>query len=270
MKRLGIDMLTVFGMPPVEHVMLAADLSCAHISTGLGPVPWKLDSFPQWSLRDDAAHRREMIAVMRDRGVSITLAEGFIIRPGIDVKDYGADLDLVAQMGARKASTVCMDPDLARDLDQLATLANLTAERGMGLTLEFARPHAINTLQKALSAVDQIGKANVSLVIDAMHFFRSGGSIADLAHVSPQLIGYVQLCDVPLVPPHEDYYREACFDRRCPGDGELPLRQLLAAVPRDIPIGLEVPMLSQINAGIGIRTLAERLVRASHPLLEGL
>jgi hypothetical protein len=35
MNRLGLEMLTLLGMPPVEHVRLAADLGCVSISTGL-------------------------------------------------------------------------------------------------------------------------------------------------------------------------------------------------------------------------------------------
>jgi sugar phosphate isomerase/epimerase len=269
-KRLGIDLLTVFGMPPVEHVTLAANLGCSHISTGLTAVPWKLDGFPHWSLRDDLALRREMIAVLRDRGVSIALVEGFTIRPGIEARHYAADLDLSAKLEARRANTICMEPDQSRARDQLAALAELTAERGMGLTLEFAPPHAINTLEKALSALCQVGKQNVSLVIDAMHFFRSGGSVAELAEVDPHLIGYVQLCDVPLAPPHEDYFREACFDRQCPGEGELPLDAFLLSLPHDAPIGLEIPMLSRVKAGERLTVLVERAVDASHRLLDGL
>jgi hypothetical protein len=29
-QRFGIDVQTIFGMPPVEHVNLAADLGCGH------------------------------------------------------------------------------------------------------------------------------------------------------------------------------------------------------------------------------------------------
>jgi len=268
-QRLGIELLTVFGLPPVEHVTLAADLGCGHISTGLTALPWKLDGFPQWSLRDDAQLRREMTAAMRERGVSIAIAEGFNIRPGGDVRDQAPDLDLAAELGALRANTICMEPDLARARDQLATLAELTASRGMGLTLEFAPPHTINTLQMALSAVREAGKPNVSLVIDAMHFFRSGGSVEELAQLDPQLIGHVQLCDVPLVPPHDDYFREACFDRKIPGEGELPLREFVGVLPRDAAIGLEVPMQSRLLAGEDLAGLVKHIVQRSTALLEG-
>jgi hypothetical protein len=38
-ERLGIEFLSVFGLPPVEFVNLAADLGCRYISTGLRSAP---------------------------------------------------------------------------------------------------------------------------------------------------------------------------------------------------------------------------------------
>jgi sugar phosphate isomerase/epimerase len=88
------------------------------------------------------------------------------------------------------------------------------------------------------------------LLIDAMHFFRSGGTAAELAALDPQLIGYAQLCDVPRKPIVQDYMKEAMFGRMVPGSGELPLAEFVRALPRDVPIGLEIPMLAQAESGI--------------------
>ena len=35
MDRLGIEMLSVFGMPPIEFVHLTADLGCRYITTSM-------------------------------------------------------------------------------------------------------------------------------------------------------------------------------------------------------------------------------------------
>jgi hypothetical protein len=44
MRAIGIEYINVFGLPPVEFVNLAADLGCAHIGTGLLPMPlWNED-----------------------------------------------------------------------------------------------------------------------------------------------------------------------------------------------------------------------------------
>lgn len=267
MSRLGLDLQTMFGMPPVEQVVLAANLDCSYFSTGLGPVPWKLDRFPDWSLRENTGLRRDLIAVMRDRGVALALGEGCIVRAGVDVQDYAVDLDLFAELGARQISTVTMEPDVSRAQAQLALLAELADQRGMGLLLEFAPPHSINTFEKALSAIRRIGKPNARLTIDAMHFFRSGGTIEQLAAAGGGCIGHIQLCDVPLVPTTHDYYQEACFSRKMPGEGDLPLRALLAALPRDIPVGLEIPMQARIGAEGSLEALVARAVALARDLL---
>ena len=267
MTRLGLDGQTMFGMPPVEHVTLAADLGCGHISMGLGPVPWKLERFPDWSLRTDGALRRKTIAAMRERNVLFAQGEGCIVRAGIDVQQYASDLDLFAELGALQISTVAMEPDPARAESQLALLAEMADQRGMGLTLEFAPPHSINTFERALSAIRVIAKPNVRLTIDAMHFFRSGGSLGEIVRAGGECVGHLQLCDVPLSATIDDYYQEACFSRRMPGEGELPLRALLAAVPKDVRVGLEIPMQARIGTEASLETLVGRAVKLARALL---
>lgn len=268
MKRLGLDGQTMFGMPPIEHIMLAADLECGHISTGLTPVPWKLQRFPQWSLRDNRVMRREMIAAMRDRSVVFAQGDGCIVRAGLDVRTYASDLDLFAELGALQISTVAMEPDTSRAHAQLALLAEMAGQRGMGLTLEFAPPHSINTFEKALAAIRIIAKPNVRLTIDAMHFFRSGGSLDQLEFAGGSGgVGHVQLCDVPLSPTIDDYYQEACFERRLPGEGDLPLLALLAVVPKDVRVGLEIPMRARIGTEGGLEALVARAVALARDLL---
>lgn len=266
-SRLGIDAQTVFGMPPVEHVDLAANLGCSHISTGLVAIPWRLQRFPAWSLRDDVGLRRELAAALRDRGVSISQAEGFSIRPTTNVDSYIPDLDIFAELGARRASGVCTEQDTSRALDLLAALADLTAERGMGFSLEFAPPHTIGNLAEAHAALVALEKSNVRLVIDAMHFFRSGGTLDELRALPPNLIGYVQLCDVSRLPLHDDYLKEACFERRAPGDGELPLSEFCAALPATVEVGIEVPTLEHAKEAIQHRDFVKRATASARRLL---
>ena len=83
-----------------------------------------------------------------------------------------------------------------------------------------------------------------------MHLIRSGASAADLAALDPSLISYAQLCDVPLKSPYPSYGYEAAFERLCPGEGELPLKDIIAALPKDVTIGLEIPMLAKAEAGL--------------------
>jgi sugar phosphate isomerase/epimerase len=268
MSRLGVELLSVFGMNPVEQVTLAADLGCGHISTGLTPFPVNPHGYAPWSLKDDAALRREMVAVMRDRGVGVSLGEGFAVRPGVEVRDRGRDLDIMAELGAACLGGVAMDPDPARVIDQFGALAEMAQARDLKVTIEFAPGLAVSTLDQALALVAQVDRANFRVLVDAMHFFRSGGDVAALAAIDPNLIGYAQLCDCPRVAVDSDYMREATFDRLPPGEGELPLADFVRALPDDVVIGLELPMLARAQAGEAPMERLRPAVEAARRLIE--
>lgn len=270
-NRLGIEMLTLLGMPPVEHVKLAGELGCVAISTGLTGLPLSMFGitdfapYPAWSLESDPALRRDLKAAMRDTGVHIGLGEGFRVRTDGDVADRAAQLDIMAELGARRINAVSMEPDMARTHDQLATLADMVIARGMMFTIEFAPPNAINSVPSALAAIAHIGAGKAKLLLDAMHFFRSGATVADLRALDPTLIGYAQLCDAPRTSDGA-YMQEAMFARMVPGEGELPLRDWVAALPGDLEIGLEVPIIADLRAGLSPRDHAARLVAAARAL----
>jgi sugar phosphate isomerase/epimerase len=268
MKRLGLELLTLLGMPPVEHVRLAAELGCVSISTGLSGLPlarfgYADIGYPAWSLEQDPSLRRELKAALRDTGVHIGLAEGFGVRPGADLRDRGAALDIMAELGARRVNAVSMEPDMARTLDQLAILGAMVTMRGMQFVVEFAPTNAIDSLAGAVAAADHVGRDRCKIMLDSMHFFRSGATLDDLTALDDSLIGYAQLCDVPLASKGASYLQEAMFERMVPGTGELPLREWIAALPVDLEIGLEVPMIAVLQTGSGVRDHAARVVRAA-------
>jgi sugar phosphate isomerase/epimerase len=264
MRRLGVEQLTVLGLTPLEFVNLVADLGCNCISTGLSGMP----GYTSFSLRDDKALRREMIAAMRDRGVSISLAEGCLVRPGHDIRDLAGDFDIFQELGAERINTVSIDPDLGRSLDQFGMLAEMSAARGMESSLELCPILTINNLTSAVAAVRHVGRKDFTLLLDTMHLGRSGATAAEIAALNPPMIGYVQLCDAPLMPTNPSYMDEATFDRMVPGEGELPLREYLSAVPADVVVSLEVPSRTLEKAGLSLRDRLERCVKAARALLK--
>lgn len=257
--RLGIEQLSAFGMPPVAFIGLAADLGCSCISIGLIPFGYNPQGYPTFSLRDDAALRRETRAAMRDRGVALSLGEGFTIRPGVEMADMAGDMDIMAELGVERVNTVSLDPDRARTLDQLAAFAEMAAARGMRATVELCPALTIATLADAVAAVAHVGRDDFRLLLDTMHLGRSGATGADIAALDPALIDYVQLCDAPLTPSEPNYMIEATFERMIPGTGAMPLRDYIAALPDDVTVSLEVPLKAQAEDGIAP---AERLAPA--------
>jgi sugar phosphate isomerase/epimerase len=268
--RIGIDSLSFLNLPPVESVHIAADLGCRYISIAFDPLSANPHGYPIRSLRDDAGLRRDLAAVLKDRGVSISVAEGFMVTPGTDIGACSGDLDLLGELGVSRANILSIDRDRTRSLDQIGSFVALADARGIESVVEFVPGLAIGTLSDALAAIRHIGSPNLRLVIDCMHLIRSGSSAADVAALDPDLIGYAQICDVPLVATVANYSDEACHHRLPPGEGELPLLDILAALPRDVIIGLEVPMAGAAEAGIGPYERLKPCVESLRALLDRL
>ena len=274
MTELALGFLSVFALPPVEFVNLAADLDCQHISTIVQGQPLVPLDFPPFSLKD-AALRKELLAAMNDRGVSISLGDGFLVLPGADMRNFCSDLDVLAELGVPRINVVSLDPDLRRTFDQFAALTELGGQRNIETDVEPVPGLTIGDLPTALVALDDVGRPDFRLLIDTMHLVRSGSSAADLSALDPQHIGYAQLNDTTLQPRIDNYMEEAMYERMVPGEGELPLRDILAALPPDIVIELEVPRRSLALAGISPidrlrpcvdaarRLLAERSAKSS-------
>jgi sugar phosphate isomerase/epimerase len=267
MDRLGIEFLSVLGLPPVEFVNLAADLGVRHVSTVLNSLPDNQLGYPQWSLAADKALRREMIAVMRDRDVSISLGEGFLVLPGQDVCDRKGDLEVMLELGVRRINTVSMDPDLPRTFDQFALVAEMAADAGIDCNTEFAPGLSVIDLPTALAALKHVGRPNFRLTLDTMHLIRSGGTAADVAALDPDQIGYIQLADAPRAGTFPTYMEEAMYHRRPPGEGELPLLDILNAAPKHLVVSLEVPQLSKAKGGAGPHERVGHCVKAARELL---
>jgi sugar phosphate isomerase/epimerase len=267
---LGIEFISVFGLPPVEFVHLAADLGCRHISTSLTGARLEALGYPEFSLSDDARLRQDLLTAMDDRGVSISLGEGMVITPDADVSGLAAGLDIMAEIGAAQINTISFDRDRNRTFDQLAQLTELAAERGMGTTIELAPGMTIGDVPTVLAAIAHVGRPDLRLALDTMHWARAGFGAAELNDLGPEKIGYVQLSDTTRKPRMKSYLQEAMYERMAPGDGELPLAEIIGGVPADLVIGLEVPMRSLAESGVGPMERLRPCVAATRELLTNL
>ena len=206
----------------------------------------------------------DLLAAMEDHDVSISLGEGLLIAPGLDIRSYADDLDIMAELRIPRINTVSLEPDRARTFDELAALTALAAERGIATCVEPVVGLSIADLPSALAAVEDVDRDEISLLIDTMHVARFGASADDL-RVPAQRIGYIQLSDTTLQPRMKIYAEEAMYERMTPGEGELPLADMLAALPDDRVVGFEVPMRSRAEAGAALTTGCYRASTAPGP-----
>lgn len=268
MNPLGIECLSTFGLHPVELIRLTGELGCSHVTLTLGHAANRLPIYPEVSFRNDPALQREMKAALANSGVRLGLVEGFAILPETSVEDFARDLDMVAELGASAICTVSMDRDVARTHAQFARLTELAATRGLVTTTELGAG-GLRRLDKALSALAAVAHPSFKLLVDTMHFFRFGGTVADFAALDPAVIGHIQLNDVPMPAILDDYMQEALYERRAPGDGDLPLAEFLRHVPAGVVVGLEVPIRSEAEAGIGPKERLGRCVAQARALMQG-
>jgi sugar phosphate isomerase/epimerase len=267
MDQLGIGFLNVFALPPVELVDLAADLGCRYISTVVQGQPLVPLGFRSYSLRDDVALRNDLLAAMNHRGVTISLGDGFLVLPGAEMRSFSADLDVLAELGVPWINAVSLDPDLSHTFDQFGALTELAAQRNIRTAVEPVPGLTVGDLPTALAALEHVGRPDFRLLIDTMHLARSGSSAADLAAIDPDYIGYAQLNDTTLQPRTDNYMEEAMYERMVPGEGELPLRDILSALPPGIVIELEVPQRSLAVAGVSPIDRLRPCVEAARRLL---
>ena len=268
-SSLGIDRLGVFGMPPVQLIELAADLGCDSVRVGLlRPL--------RATIRTNIRRGRcetilrcaaKTIAAQQRCSVRIAMVEGFVVMPGRDIRSCAQDLDLVRELGGDRIVCVSVDRDMRRTSDGFATLSEMAAERGLPVSAEMGSLGPYGRVESALTLVRAVGMSNFSLLIDSMHFFRLGNTIEQFAAIDPKLIGYVQLCDAPWAPRFETYMEEAMYERMAPGDGELPLRELVPLLPPDVVVSLETPMRSLADRGVGPRERMAPCVAAARAML---
>lgn len=153
-------------------------------------------------------------------------------------------LEAGAAIGATEAIVVSAEPDVGRTADLMSSLNDEARGFGIRLCLEYLPIFAINTLAAARDVLARVGDDNVKILVDPLHLARSATSLEDLADVPQADFSFAQFCDAPAAVPGDGgfdaLYDEALNGRLMPGEGELPLADLLALLPADLPLSLEM------------------------------
>jgi sugar phosphate isomerase/epimerase len=175
-------------------------------------------------------------------GVAVLEVSNVVLDESFLLEEARAFATFANAVGARVLQVVGWDDVVERAVENLASVADLAGDVGLDVVVEFMPYSQTKTIGDALRLVTETGRPNVRLLLDSLHLFRSGGSVAEVAAVDPRYFGVIQLSDAPaLAPAFENLRAESIGNRLVPGTGELPLHELLAALPDDLPVSLEVP-----------------------------
>lgn len=186
----------------------------------------------------------------------IVLHDTEVIRIGDPDTDTDRILDTTAALGAPWVLVVSDLDDETATLDALGELALRAGPVGVQIALEYM---AWTTPRTPQGAVKMATATGCGVVVDVLHHHRIGAGAADLDEVVTQgVLAWVQLADAPATTP-TDLVHEARHARRPPGEGELPLGDLLAVVPAAATISIEVQsdVLGRVEPVARARLLAE-------------
>ena len=239
-RPLSLAALTVLELTPPERVTCAADAGFSHVGLRLLPAT---PTEPQYDIVGDTPLLREVERRLADTGVKVLDVEIFRIKPDTRVADYEAAIATAARLGASELLVAGNDPDEVRLVQTFAAFCELADRYGLGASLEFMPWTDAKDLPAAARIVERSGCDNAGVLIDPFHLSRSRSRIEDIATIPASRLRFMQFCDVPatLPPTMDAILAEARAERLFPGDGGVDLIGLLRAVPRDLPLSLEVP-----------------------------
>ncbi|MGG5292077.1 sugar phosphate isomerase/epimerase family protein [Pseudomonas shirazensis] len=264
--------LTVLELSPPDMVEVAARAGYSHVGLRLEPATPEEHHFP---LVADAQLRRQTLQRLRDTGTKVLDIEILRLKPDTQVQAFLPVLEAGAEFEASDLLIAGNDPDPVRTADNFAALCELALPFGIHVNLEFMPWTDVRNLTEAWHIVEQAGRSNGAVLVDAFHFDRSGSSLQALAAASataPQRLRYAQLCDVVGPRPAEmaEILRQARQERRFPGDGDCDLHGLLKALPNGIPLSLEIPTRQLMEQGVSAYDRARLALDKAREVLASL
>jgi sugar phosphate isomerase/epimerase len=244
---------------PLETISAAADGGFDAVGLWIEPPAWT----PQLL--------RDVKAGLDRSGLELLDVEVVWLKPGPPDPAHLRCLDIGMELGAKNVLVVSSDPDMGATAAKLRELCVYAEPSGMRVSLEFGLFTEIKTIGQALAAIRAADHPAAALLIDPLHLARSGGSPDDVAAVAPALLPYAQFCDAPAIGPCAadavGIIREAVDERLQTGDGALPLRALLRALPCGIPLSIELRSRALREGWPDPAERARETARATHRFL---
>ncbi|MFF5986489.1 sugar phosphate isomerase/epimerase family protein [Prauserella flavalba] len=230
-RRIALACLDFLDDEPEVHVAAAAeagfDAVTLRVAGSREPVTGDLGRDPR--------RRGRTLAALRSTGLGVLDVEVLRLSTRLSRAEVTAAIELAAECGAAHLLVVNTQLAPAEAAGRLAAIVEEAAPAGVLPCLE---PMVFTRCRTLAEAIAVAVPAGAGVLVDALHLYRSGGGVAEVAAAvathGDALFPYLQLCDAPLAAPEggmEALRAEALAARLLPGDGELDLTGLLAALP---------------------------------------
>ena len=258
--------LTALHLSPPELVEAAAAGGYRYVGLRLTQVT---PTDPVYPLATDAALMRETKARLRHTGVEVLDIELARLDPNTAPESLVEVLEAGAELGARHVIGQLPDPSRDRKIGRFAALCDLAKPLGLTVDLEFPSWTETPDLAEAVHVMRAVNRPNAGILIDLLHFARSGSSVEELGKLPRSWFRFAHVCDAAAEIPatREGLIHTARAERLFPGEGGIDVRGILAALPADIPYALEIPRVT-LSALIGEKECAGLAIKAARRLLD--
>ena len=237
--------LSMIAVPPAQLAAVAA--AAGFDFTGFRLTPSPSTGIDHRILGDDRALESLRRAV-DEAGIDVLDVEVIRMKGPSAVEEARPLLEAAQALGARYVIATVEDDEPVRRVDTLAQVAALAASHGTSIAVEFMLFSAARDLGTCVEIVQQSGAANVVVLADVLHLERSGGHPDDLRRHPAGLFPYAQICGAPGAGPAADpevARGEGVRGRLLPDEGDLPVREFIAALPPGTILSVESPLAGQ-------------------------
>lgn len=216
---------------PAEIAAAAGRSGFTHAGFTIEPEQW------------NASALKETKAALATHGLQVLDVEVIWIPEGGQLDDsHKTIIEAGLELGASNALVVSSEPDPGRTAEAFRQICEWCAPGNIRVALEFLMITAVQNMGDALDIISRTDHPAAALLIDTIHFQRAGHNPDDLREIDPHLLPYSQICDGnrKCQPDFEHYLEDAVDLRSVPGEGQLPVYDVLRALPEEIPLSIEI------------------------------
>ncbi len=264
-RVISLAYLTFIPYTAPQAVRLAR--ACGYDAVGLRILP----AAPGGGMDDlihDQALLRETKAALAETGVSVFDMEIIRIGAEFNLASLTPFLETGAELGAKAVLVAGDDADESRLIANYAAFCQAALPYGMTADLEFMPWTAVKNARAAMRILSAAQQPNAGILVDALHVGRSETTNADLAAIPREWLHYCQVCDAEPGTHFslEELIYNARVQRFLPGEKSIDIKGMLAALPADLPISVEIPS-EPVKAEIGVEAFAEAAMAATKALI---
>jgi len=268
MKRsFAVAHLQMLALDPPTLIDTAA--RCGYDAVGLRLVPMTAEE-RRYPLTTDKALLRATKQRLGATGLACSDIEVARLSPNIEPESYQAFLETGAELGARTVTAHLPDPDVSRAIDRFGRLCAMARPLGLHVAIEFLPWTEVPDVAAAARICAAVGADNGGILVDTLHLHRSNATIGELKRLPASWLRVLHIADCPPETPAsaEGLIHTARRARLLPGEGAVDFDAVLAAMPADIPLTLEIPHDQRV-AEMGLEAYSRHALAVARARLDG-